>query len=305
MYKIFMDNRTINKNLNFYSGNNIKNLTSILLGSGLIYSFLYFFGYSFLRDYFSEIGGTMIPISDLPTLEIVILGLPPFILFLILFVTAYFLISQLFLLCNVLCHKIRININFNKALKFKLVVLLACLLLFYFLVINLFSFFIIKNNLPYNFFATFNKKIPLVEIIYKTSLINKQKIKELDDYDFKCEMLNIEKITPGKIRFLEGDNYFKDDAGNIKYVGNFELYFISKDNYYLKAREKFLNPDIFLRLHDINCDENKYKYVDVDGNLIISLYNFIVLPKDEIESIKYLNFDSENHDVTGFKDLFK
>ena len=292
--------------------NNLKQniLTTGLLG-GILFPILYASGYFYLISYFGKLG-QLIPVNDLPPIEIALLGFPPFLIFFAIILIFYFLYRRI--LRNQLISKILIKRNFDcinllNQSWIKGFIGLLLLIIFYFSVYS-YSKLIVKNNLPYNNLFGFGGKMPIVQVIYITPLIDVSAIQKVDESESEyCEYVLVEEFVSGGIKFENKDNYFEDAFGIKRFIGNFIFYFESNENYYFKPLNDFsvAKNEIFITNGIcIKEDGTEKKFESkLIGDVAVNFFHVFVLPKNKVESIKYTELNIENQKKYSYRDLFK
>lgn len=267
--------------------------------SAIGFAVLYFFGYLFLRLYFRSIGG-LIPINDLPSTEIAILGIPPLIFFFFFFtiiLNIHLYLSKLKWKGKKLFSK-KVSLNNLSFLLNNIFYSLICLFVLLALVTNYFF----TRDLPYNIFIVQKTYLPIVEMIYNSPLINNTQPRDLrlekksEGYPFyeatkrnKYQGIeySLDELFGDETEFVNSEIVFTDQLGNKRFINTFRLYFESSDNYYLKP------PTSFCAAHDkgetpFTFGERMVYPLDRD------ICEIIVMPKDHVESIKYINNKNPN-----------
>lgn len=278
---------------------NQKNWIQILIGSGLIFALLYFSGYLYLLNYFSHFG-SLIPFNELPSIEIALLGFLPLLIFSFVLIVIVFFVKMVLKIKWLL--KFFTNLT-RKYSNFIIIIFTIILIIFYTYWINIYSSIVFAKNLPYNFTVKFDTKLPVVEVIYTTPLINKQRIADMDaglDTIDATDKIIVEDIKGGKIKFSRGDNKFDDN----KFIDNFILYFISKDNYYLAFAGDPFGTYSEIIASGVAVNENKIEGdVNFGGLIVASPYKVIALPKSKVESVKYSVFNPDEKEIR-YRDLY-
>ena len=181
------------------------------------------------------------------------------------------------------------------------------LLLIYFFFTKLYAYYAFSNNLAYNFNLNPSIKNTAVEIIYDTPLVNPNVAKNLseDNADY-YNKIQVQEYKGGDIKIEGKDLMFEAESGVKKFIRNFELLFESKDSYYLLPTSEDLigyAAIIGCAKTGKNIDDPNIKCSDMElGRIKVKLYNAIVLPKNKVDSIKYLNIPVKS--VPTYKDFF-
>jgi len=251
-----------------------ETLGIIIAGSSVIVGVAFLSGYYYLLTYFDNFGSHLVPVWDLPSTEIIMLGIVP--------VSYYLLI--LLLICKLLK---KVHNWLKKHILILTAISLVCLL---FIWIPLYTKIIFYHGFSYKSINPLHlpQKTPIVEIVYNTQLIN-------DHNDFHLET-NQRTVLKGIMFSEEGDvlldgievnlpeykreTVIVDEFGNKHFVSEFVLYFESQNAYYLSPTSKE-----FYSAYIKETSPEVFTY-DEDS---ITPFKLIVLPKEAVESIKYHN----------------
>ena len=132
-----------------------------------------------------------------------------------------------------------------------------------------------------------SSKIPTVEIIYTTPLINPVKYVpdlEIINSDFKANSFVFEKAMSGGVTIKNAD----DSLEGSRYRDIFLLYFISSNAYYLIPR--YQNLDMTGQIIFQGYADDKSERINIASEIDMrgQFYELIILPKNQVESLKYL-----------------
>lgn len=268
----------------------LNSIERLAAGIAIFTAVLYFFGYLYISSYFNNVG-MIFELNEVSFSEIVVIGFIPSLIF-----------FGLIALPLKFSHKKK-RYDFKRVMTF--------ILFAFFTTWLLISCFSNRSFLKEHSFNPYRTKLPLVEIIYNTPLINSNISREVltdiidtsenqdskrDLSEFEGKELTISGIYQSapeyKGTLFQDEDTFKDSLGNFHFINTFKLFFESSSSYYL------------LPTNDICSVQNTFDgrfVLEVGDELIevndsftfgesVNICGLMVLPKTNVESLKYLEY---------------